>query len=328
MNYTKTGYEIAVVGESLETARYAGMNISKVIVVAMLISGGLCGVIGMIQASAIEKTLVTGSLTITGLPPSSRPGSPSSIRSPRCLCVVFAMLIQGGEYIQIALGVPSAVSDVVQGLILFFVLGSEFFMRYKIHIGRTIQRRWLNHDRIFSSLRCSRNASGFCDRRGTDYRKTGNLNLGVEGMMLMGAVMGFFTGLNTATPVWPCGGGPGRSRRRTDLRFCNGQPESQPGGYRPDADDFRHRLRAVCGRASSGIYGAVGNYFVFQQDRHPGPGTDSGHRSDFFPAGCFRVSEFIVICAGRGVPVPDQDGHEPESGWRKYSGSRRFRNQH
>ena len=46
------------------------------------------------------------------------------------------MLIQGGQYIQIALGVPSAVSDIVQGLILFFVLGSEFFMRYKVHIGR------------------------------------------------------------------------------------------------------------------------------------------------------------------------------------------------
>ena len=49
-----------MVGESLDTARYAGMNISKVIVIAMLISGGLCGVVGMIQASAIEKTLVAG----------------------------------------------------------------------------------------------------------------------------------------------------------------------------------------------------------------------------------------------------------------------------
>ena len=49
---------------------------------------------------------------------------------------VFPMLIQGGQYIQIALGVPSAVSDIVQGLILFFVLGSEFFMRYRVHIGR------------------------------------------------------------------------------------------------------------------------------------------------------------------------------------------------
>ena len=46
------------------------------------------------------------------------------------------MLVQGGDYIQIALGVSSAVADIVQGLILFFVLGSEFFMRYKVHFGR------------------------------------------------------------------------------------------------------------------------------------------------------------------------------------------------
>ena len=141
INYTKTGYEIAVVGESLDTARYAGMNISKVIVIAMLISGGLCGVVGMIQASAIEKTLVAGiannygfTAIITAWLAKLNPASTLVV------CVVFAMLIQGGEYIQIALGVPSAVSDVVQGLILFFVLGREFFMRYKIHFGKPSEK--------------------------------------------------------------------------------------------------------------------------------------------------------------------------------------------
>ncbi|MEG1930875.1 MAG: ABC transporter permease, partial [Anaerovorax sp.] len=57
INYTKKGYEITVVGESMETARYAGMNIKSIIITAMFISGGLCGLTGMIQASAIEKTL-------------------------------------------------------------------------------------------------------------------------------------------------------------------------------------------------------------------------------------------------------------------------------
>ena len=137
MNYTKKGYEITVVGESIETARYAGMNISRIIVVAMLISGGLCGITGMIQASAIEKTLVYGiangygfTAIITAWLSKLNAGYAVAV------CAVFAMLIQGGQYIQIALGVPSAVSDIVQGLILFFVLGSEFFMRYKVHIGR------------------------------------------------------------------------------------------------------------------------------------------------------------------------------------------------
>lgn len=137
MNYTKKGYEITVVGESIETARYAGMNISRIIVVAMLISGGLCGITGMIQASAIEKTLVYGIANGYGFTAIITAWlSKLNAGYAVAACAVFAMLIQGGQYIQIALGVPSAVSDIVQGLILFFVLGSEFFMRYRVHIGR------------------------------------------------------------------------------------------------------------------------------------------------------------------------------------------------
>ena len=137
MNHTKLGYEISVVGESIETARYAGMNISKVIIVAMVVSGGLCGITGMIQVSAIEKTLVYGIANNYGFTAIITAWlSKLNAGYALAVCVVFAMLIQGGEYIQIALGVPSAVSDIVQGLVLFFVLGSEFFMRYKVHIGK------------------------------------------------------------------------------------------------------------------------------------------------------------------------------------------------
>lgn len=137
MNHTKLGYEISVVGESIETARYAGMNISKVIILAMIVSGGLCGITGMIQASAIEKTLVYGIANNYGFTAIITAWlSKLNAGYALAVCVVFAMLIQGGEYIQIALGVPSAVADIVQGLLLFFVLGSEFFMRYKVHITR------------------------------------------------------------------------------------------------------------------------------------------------------------------------------------------------
>lgn len=137
INHTKKGYEITVVGESLETARYAGMNISRIIIVAMLISGGLCGVTGMIQVSAVEKTLVFGVANGYGFTAIITAWlSKLNAGYALIICVVFAMLVQGGDYIQIALGVSSAVADIVQGLILFFVLGSEFFMRYKVHLGK------------------------------------------------------------------------------------------------------------------------------------------------------------------------------------------------
>ncbi len=132
MNYTKKGYEIGVVGESIETARYAGMNIKKIIVAAMFISGGICGLVGMIQAAAIEKTLVAGIANGYGFTAIitawlSRLNPITAI----FVCFAFAMLLQGGAYIQIAMNVPAAVAQIVQGTVLFFVLGSEFFLQYK-----------------------------------------------------------------------------------------------------------------------------------------------------------------------------------------------------
>ena len=137
MTYTKLGYEITVVGESYETARYAGMNIGKIVIVAMLISGGLCGLVGMIQASAVEKTLVagiSGGYGFTAIITAwlARLNAPVTA----IVCVLFAMLLQGGAYIQLAMNVPSSVAGIVQGTIFFFVLGSEFFLQYKITLSR------------------------------------------------------------------------------------------------------------------------------------------------------------------------------------------------
>ena len=141
INHTKAGYEITVVGESVETARYAGMNIRRIIITAMLISGGLCGLTGMVQASAIEKTLTYSlsanygftAIITTWLGRLSAPAI-------AVVCFVFAMLIQGGTYLQIALSVPSAVSVMIEGIILFFVLGSEFFIQYKVSPGGRIKK--------------------------------------------------------------------------------------------------------------------------------------------------------------------------------------------
>ncbi len=135
INHTKKGFEITVVGESTETARYAGMNISSIIIVAMMISGGLCGLTGMIQASAVEKTLtasLSGGYGFTAIITTwlARLNAIAVL----FVCVAFAILLQGGAYIQVSMQIPAAVADMMQGIILFFVLGSEFFLQYKISI--------------------------------------------------------------------------------------------------------------------------------------------------------------------------------------------------
>ncbi len=133
MNHTKKGYEITVVGESLATAKYAGMNINSIIVTAMIASGGLCGLAGMIQASAVAKSLTYGLSANIGFTAIITAWL-GKLSAPMVagVCILFAMLLQGGNAIQVAMSVPASVADLIQGIILFFVLGSEFFLRYKL----------------------------------------------------------------------------------------------------------------------------------------------------------------------------------------------------
>jgi ABC-type uncharacterized transport system, permease component len=133
MNYSKIGYEIAVIGESENTARYAGMNVAKTIIIAMLLSGGLCGLTGMIEASAVSNTLsteVSGGMGFTAIIITWL----SSLSAPVIVVVsfLFASLVQGAAYIQTAYNIPASMAQMLQGTILFFVLGSEFFIQYKI----------------------------------------------------------------------------------------------------------------------------------------------------------------------------------------------------
>lgn len=138
MNRTKMGYEIAVVGESENTARYAGMNIKKIVVSAVVISGGLCGLAGMIQASGVYNTLaveVTGGVGYTAIITTWL----GQLSAPviGVVSLLFAALVQGGSYIETAFQIPKAAAQLLQGIILFFVLGSEFFIQYKLAFRNT-----------------------------------------------------------------------------------------------------------------------------------------------------------------------------------------------
>lgn len=79
MKYTKQGYEISVVGESENTARYAGMSVKKIVLRTMFLSGAICGVAGMTQATGTAYTLSAGLTAASASPPSSSPGWRGSI---------------------------------------------------------------------------------------------------------------------------------------------------------------------------------------------------------------------------------------------------------
>lgn len=137
LSRTKLGYEIAVIGESQTTARYSGINVMKVIVLTMLISGALCGVTGMIQCSAVEKTLnsnITGGLGFTAVITTwlGRLSAPGVVLTS----FLFGLLLQGGSFLETSMRISASVAQMLQGLIIFFVLGSEFFLQYKVSVVR------------------------------------------------------------------------------------------------------------------------------------------------------------------------------------------------
>jgi len=130
---SKLGFEIDVIGESVATARYAGMSVFKITVIAIALSGGFCGAAGMMQASAVEHSLsdqLSGGLGFTSVIVAwlarLEPGAILII------AFLFSLLIQGGNFLQSSLQIPSSISLVLQGIIIFFVLGSEFFIHYRL----------------------------------------------------------------------------------------------------------------------------------------------------------------------------------------------------
>lgn len=130
---TKQGYELTVVGENENTARYAGMNVKKIVVRTMFLSAGLAGLAGMLQASGADKTLTESVANNVGF--TAITVAWLAKLNPIAMVVVtvlFCILTKGSDTIQSLYNIAPAAAEVFQGIILFFVLGSEFFIRYRL----------------------------------------------------------------------------------------------------------------------------------------------------------------------------------------------------
>jgi ABC-type uncharacterized transport system, permease component len=135
-NKTKQGYEIAVVGESNETARYAGISVSKVFIRTMFLSGAICGLVGMLQFAGADYTITEG--TAGGVGFTAITVAWLAKMNPYGMLVVslfIAMLERGANTIQTHFKIPASAAELLIGIILFFMLGCEFFISYRL-IGR------------------------------------------------------------------------------------------------------------------------------------------------------------------------------------------------
>lgn len=138
LNYSKHGYEIAVVGESERTARYVGIKVEKVIVRTMLLSGAICGIAGLLLVGGTDHTIST---TIAG----GRGFTAVMVSwlakfNPIFMILTSFLLVlldRGAGEISTTFGLNHSFADILTGIILFFIIGSEFFITYKISFRRS-----------------------------------------------------------------------------------------------------------------------------------------------------------------------------------------------
>lgn len=133
LRFSKQGYEVAVVGESENTARYAGINVKKVIIRTMAISGAICGIAGFVIVSGASHTISTVTADGRGFT-AIIVAWLSKFNTFIMLAVSFGIVFMQQGAVQIAsqYGLNENASDVILGIILFFLIGAEFFINYKV----------------------------------------------------------------------------------------------------------------------------------------------------------------------------------------------------
>lgn len=137
MKHSKQGYEIAVVGESQNTARYAGIDVKKVIIRTMMISGAICGFAGCIIVSGASHTISTSTAGGRGF--TAIIVAWMSKFNPLAMILVSAFLVfmqQGAIQIASQFGLNENASDIITGILLFFLIGCEFFVNYKLEFRK------------------------------------------------------------------------------------------------------------------------------------------------------------------------------------------------
>jgi simple sugar transport system permease protein len=137
LRYSKQGYEISVVGESENTARYAAINVKSVVIRTMAISGAICGIAGFIAVAGASHTISTntaGGQGFTAIIVAWLARFNTFVMIAISSLLVF--LEKGAAEIASQFDLNDFVSEMITGIILFFILGSEFFINFKVRFRR------------------------------------------------------------------------------------------------------------------------------------------------------------------------------------------------
>jgi len=137
LQYSKHGYEISVVGESVRTARYVGIKVGRVIIRTMLLSGAVCGLAGLLLVGGTDHTITTtiaGGRGFTAVMVTWLAKFNPIIMVLTSFLLVF--LSRGASEISTIFSLNQSFGDILSGIILFFIIGSEFFITYKLNFRK------------------------------------------------------------------------------------------------------------------------------------------------------------------------------------------------
>ena len=133
LKYSKQGYEITVVGESENTARYAGINVKWVTIRTMIISGAICGLVGFLIVAGRDQTISTTSAGGNGFTAIIVAWlAKFNTFYMALISFLLIFLSKGAAEIASAYSLNDYAASIIEGVILFFILGSEFFINYKM----------------------------------------------------------------------------------------------------------------------------------------------------------------------------------------------------
>ena len=133
MKYSKQGYEISVVGESQNTARYVGISVKKVIIRTMIISGAICGIAGMLMVAGTDHSINTNTMGGQGF--TAIMVSWLGQFNPFIMAIVSALLIfvkDGAAKVADRAMLNSSYADIACGIVILCLVSCEFFIHYSI----------------------------------------------------------------------------------------------------------------------------------------------------------------------------------------------------
>ena len=134
LKYTKHGYELSVVGDSQNTAKYIGINVKKVIIRTLIISGIICGLVGLLLTNGMSNNISAdkaGNRGFTAIMTTWLANCNPLFAIATCGLVVF--ITKGMEMVRPTFGMlDDTISNLVIGIVYFFIIACAFFIQYKV----------------------------------------------------------------------------------------------------------------------------------------------------------------------------------------------------